>query len=275
VVDWALLEKQSNWIPERAGHHTKIIKNSIIKASALSRRLNTEIPSIWAVRGNTGAGKTYSISQDPQFFRALDEKGQPSGAINPDTFKAELKKETPSLTHAQLHTEGSALSYQYAETLGKEAIKATMIIDTRLAFHSDLKNSVLVPAKKRRGEALLLDIETPVITSINRVLTRSPTGEDPIVPLWAIKDGYFGIRAERNQILEEVKNNDTIQYFKLYITNEQGVQTLAAKKENGQYEVIPGMEDKVKEASEKPSEIEFNKLVNTVIDDKYIEEART
>lgn len=272
--NWDHIEIQSNWIPERAGLHTKIIETNLVKALALSKRLDTDRPSVWAVRGNTGAGKSYSIKNDEKFSRAMDENGEPSGAINPDTFKGALKKANPVLSHAQLHMEGSGLSYQFAQALSKEAVKATLIIDTRLAKHSDLKSSVLDSAKIRGGDAMLLDIEAPPLTSINRVFTRSPNGDDPIVPLWAIKDGYEQIRGERSQILNEVKGNDSIKYYKFYITDETGNQKLAAKKENGIFEIIPGMEEAVAKAQQKPEADEFNTLVNQVIDDNYIKNAK-
>lgn len=273
--NWSFLEKQSNWHPDRAQLHAKIIETNIIKSLALSRRLNTEKPSVWAVRGNTGAGKTYALSKDAVFSRSLDDQGQPSGAINTDNFKGTLKKATPQLTHAQLHKEGAALSFQYATSLAKEAIKATMIIDMRLAQNSQVKEEVIDRANMRSGDALLMDIETPITTSINRVLLRTAVGEDPIVPLIAIKQGYEDIKGERAALLSEVKMNDTIKYFMLYINDENGQQKLAAKKENGKYEVIPGMEEAVKRASERPTADQMDMIFNQKIDDAYINLAKS
>lgn len=273
--DWDFLKVQSNWVPERAGIHAKIIQTALIQAISLSKRLDTEKPSIWAVRGNTGSGKTYSIGNDSLFKKSLDEKGEPSGAINPDTFKGLLKKESPEISHAKLHKEGSTLSFQYAEALVKEAVHATMIIDTRLATHNDLEGSVLNPVTLKNGDALLLDIDTPIITSINRVLTRPADGDSPIVPLWAIKEGYEKIRSERSRVIDTVMNNDTVKYYKLYITDDQGKQQLAAKKEKGVFKIMAGMEKAVMHCKQKPEENEVDKIVDQVIDDNYIKAAKT
>ncbi len=271
--NWKFLETQSNWIPERAKLHAKIVETNMVKALALSRRLNTELPSVWAVRGNTGSGKTYSIAKDSEFERSLDENRMPSGAINPDTIKGLLKQQTPELSHEQLHMEGSALTFQYADALGNEAVHATMIIDMRLASKSQVDEEVIGRASKRQGEAMLMDIDTPLLTSINRVLVRSSQGDDPVVPLAAIRQGYEAVRNERAEILKKVKESDVVTYYKFYITDDNGVQALAAKKENGRFEVVAGMEDAVSKALEKPADGEVDALVDQVIDKAYVQKA--
>lgn len=271
--NWEFLEKQSNWIPERARLHAKIVEVNFIKALDLSRRLNTETPSVWAIRGNTGAGKTYTLTHDDDFSAALDEKGEVSGAINPDTFKGFLKNETPTISHVQIHKEGSALSYQYGQAIMQEALRATMIIDMRLVKYEHVRNEVIKQAEFKHGHAMLMDIDTPLVTSMNRVLVRTLEGEDPIVPLEVIKQGYEDLRSERSRVLKEVQENETIALYKFYITDESGKQRLAAKKENGTFQVVSGMEHALDVATKKPTEDEVDALINQVIDKNYIKAA--
>ena len=193
--DRNFLKNSSNWVPERTAFQAKIVANQLVLAAGLSKRLNHYVPSVWAVRGNTGSGKTTAVKNDPLFRQAIDDNGEMSGNLDPDIFKFYLKRKKISeknafLGNSQVHEEGVALFNAFKNGLKKDASNSSAIVEARLSTIEDFELNVLKPARKRHGEVLLLDIESPLLTSLNRVLARDPFGKDPCPPVSDIIKGY-------------------------------------------------------------------------------------
>lgn len=276
MTDSTYLANPVHWVAERVALHMHILSLEFIRALALSKRLNSETPSIWAVRGNTGVGKTYSISHEPLFKNALDENGHIKGSINPDYFKAFLKRSTAIhnrlfLVNNQVHFEGFELCNRYMHAMSTEKLKSSLIVDYTLTSIQQLKSHVLTPIRLRNGKAFLSDIDAPFLRSINRVFIRDPYGLDPCVILDAIKEGFLEARQRRREIIEIIKHDPRIDRYKLYVHDYNGIRRLAAEKKYGQF-IIHSQELLDLSCSVSSSE-DVDAQIKQVITKEYIDQA--
>ena len=271
----AFLDDPENWTKERQLVHEKIIAEELKKAKALSERLEDDDPTIYALRGNTAAGKSTRLRNDPTFQKAADEHGQPTGAINPDTYKEELKSEEvvfdhQNITHFQAHAEGSSLARAIKKRIAES--DSSMIIDQRLNESKDITD--LVNESTRTGKKLkFLDVDSPMEVSLARILNRKPGGADPLPPFEAVAEGYEGVRENRRALIEEVRNNPNILNYVLYVSDEKGNSVKVAEKVNGEFAIIAGQEELFATATNPDNSEEVARLGAQVIDDEYIASA--
>ncbi len=273
MEDFPYLQDPSHWVAKRKGLYAKLIANASIRTLALSKRLHPKAPSIWAVRGNSGSGKTYYLAHDRSLQHALDEKGSLSGSLNPDTFKACLKRISPftppHLVNNQVHEEGAALFARYQQALSQEALKLSLILDTRLLYVEDLKAHVIEPTRKRGGKAYLIDMDAPLLTSIHRMLIRDPFGKDPCVVLEAVIQGAVRMRENRLSIIEEVKKESLIKRYQLYHSGATGSTQLVAEKKKGTFKIL--MKESFKECVRPPSKEEIQQQIQQIISTEHID----
>ena len=166
-------------MPKRVDLQEKIREAEYQKAVALSKRLGDAVPTIYALRGNTAAGKSTALKGDELFEKAINPKtGEPSGAINPDTIKNSIRaqardaKGRNTMNDEQVYLEGSMLSKRSANDIlihKEKQTKSSMVIDKRLEDVTDIDN-ILKIAKGTGREVKILDIETPLEMSLIRVL---------------------------------------------------------------------------------------------------------
>lgn len=264
------LADPKNWVPERRRLHQEIIDAELQKAKDLASRLDKNV--IYALRGNTAAGKTTALRSNPLFSRA----GNTEGAINPDTYKASLKAADAepdgwqNVLHKQAHEEGSMLAKRIFETV-QQTEDASMIIDKRLSKEKNIKE--LLDVAEASGKKLkFLDVDAPLETSLIRVLGREPGGADPLVPFDAVAGGFSEVRSNRLAMLDAAEKNDSIETYTLYAPGPDGKPKLVASKEGGKIKVEPGMEDTFAQTvDERAAKQTVDALKDTVIDDAYIE----
>lgn len=269
----AFLDNPDNWVPERRALQQQIIDQEYAKTLALSARLGDPEPTVYALRGNTAAGKTTAIKKDELFRRALDEDGQPSGAINPDTYKTELKSSEvvngkQAVGHQQAHEEGSMIARKISGKIADS--ESSMVIDKRMNKAKNITE--LIALAERYGKGVkILDVDVPLETSLIRVLGRKIGGKDPTVPFDAVTEGFEGVRQNRAALIEQVINNPKIKDYALYVTDESGASIKAAQKVNGEFMVIEGQENAFQRATSKNTESTVVQMASTVIDEAYIE----
>lgn len=271
----AFLDNPDNWVPERVQLHETILADEFEKSVALSERLNDSSPIIYALRGNTAAGKSTSLRSNSEFAKT----GDTSGAINPDVYKGYLRIEDADIdytpTASQTHEEGSMLARRLKdmiETTKPPISEMSMIIDKRLNKGKNI-NELLETSDRLNRPIKLMDVEASLELSCLRVLTRAIASEDPAVPFSAITEGYEGIRQNRMALIQQVKNNPAIKEYALYVYDgEQNV--LVAEKKNGEFLVhnqnlyavaLDGNIQNINNTVEK--------VGSTIIDDTYIQNA--
>lgn len=272
----AFLDERSNWTEERQLLHEAIVAKEMEKAADLSRRLEDSESTIYALRGNTAAGKTTRVKGDPIFQRAIDTNGEPSGAINPDIYKEQLKSTEKvfgreQITHTQAHNEGSMLARRIKSEIAES--DSSMIIDQRLNEAKDVTE--LLKEAERTGKKLrFLDVDSPMETSLIRVLARRPGGADPLPPFGSVAEGYEGVRKNRQELVNAAINNPAVESYVLYVGNEKGESVKVAEKVDGQLKKIDGAESLYDQALSEDTESTVEQLRIQVIDEAYIARAR-
>lgn len=267
------LNNPENWVPERKALHEEIVEVEYAKALALSARLGDPEPTIYALRGNTASGKTRALRNNEIFRKALDEQGRPTGAINPDTYKSELKtlemvETRQTIGHQQAHEEGSMLARKISARIADS--ESSMVIDKRMNKARNITE--LIAFAEERGKGVkILDVDVPLETSLIRVLGRKIGGDDPTVPFDVVAEGFEGVRQNRGALIEQVIKNPKIKDYVLYGPDESVISIKVAQKVNGEFLVIEGQEEAFKRAVSKETESTVSKLAGTVINERYIE----
>ncbi len=264
--------KEKEWHPKRLSFQRQIISEKFDEALQLSRRINDTQPATYALRGNTASGKTRSLRVDPFFKRAVDIHGEVRGAINPDAIKSSLIQKNSQISHAQVHRESSVVTSHLVDDIMRQAPMSSVIIDKRLADKQDVYD-VISSSEARGTKAHFLDIDVPLEWSCLRVLTRSPQGEDPLVPFDAVAKGYKGIRQNRLDLIEKVQNSERVGMYKLYSKGD----LIAQKEEGKSLEVFPDQKESFNQLiNQKPEAIdqEINEVANRQLTGAYLEELR-
>jgi len=268
----SFLDNPENWVTERRALHEQIVNEEYRKAVALSERLDDPEPTIYALRGNTAAGKTTAVRNNEIFSKALDAKGQPSGAINPDTYKgglrsAEAVEGRQIVGHQQTHEEGSMLARKISEKITKS--ESSMVIDKRMNKEKNITE--LIKTAEGNGKKIkILDVDVPLEVSLVRVLGREIGGEDPTVPFGAVVEGFEGVRKNRASLLEQVANDPKIKDYVLMVADEKGNSVKVAEKVDGKLVILKGQEDAFQRAVDKGTESSVTEMAQTVIDDAYV-----
>lgn len=267
------LKVPAHWVPERTRLHLKETEKLLVGATTLSRRLNHFKPTLWAVRGKTAVGKGHALTQDSYFHKALDEKGQITGTLDPDPIKYNLQKENYTdrktfIVTNQSHSEGIAVYNNCKDDLLRNARNSSLVIQGRLSTIEEMEMNLFSPAKERDCDILLLDLESSFTTTINRILARDPFTE-PCPPLPELIKGNK--ESYQYRPIRVVRTNRRIKFYKLYITDSQGKSHLIAEKLGG---VFKTFSPKALEAScEVPSDQCLEKQLNKEITSQYIEDA--
>jgi hypothetical protein len=222
-----------NWLPERIRFIVSyVILPEFIKMRSCSEKLNYYPPRIYAVRGNTASFKTTILEQ---------KFGVKKGTLNPDNQKLILKIMTSRkrcLTNTQVHKEAT----QGPLSLYKEGVlqsrKYSLIIDTRLSMNEEFDELVMA-AKRREGSISLIDIDTPLYCSMERVLvSRNLFGAAPCVPSSAIRDGFIQIRNCRKGIIQTATQELSVNHYELLSVDQEGQITPVAEKNGSPLEII-------------------------------------
>lgn len=270
----AHLDDPESWIPERRQLQEAIFQEELAKAHALSERLGDERPTVYALRGNTAAGKTTAVRTSEAFAKALDEDGEPTGSINPDTYKTILKQaesegEVQTVSHFQSHEEGSMIARKINASLAES--ESSMVIDKRMSKDKNIVELIKLAESSGR-EVKILDVDVPLEISLVRVLERPVGGESPNVPFYAVAEGFSEIRTSRAGLLDTAANDEKITDYVLRVADSTGKSVEVARKVDGKMIYEPEHQDLlVQSVDAAGASAEIAKLADTKIDDKYIE----
>ena len=278
------LADRANWIPERLALQDEIVGKELGHAQALSDRLaaHGEKNVVYALRGNTAAGKTTAVKKNPELSQKVLVDGEARGAINPDPIKGQLvKAHEGRISTQQSHFEGSAMSQRVEkEMLSRPG--SSLVLDKRFAGRDDIPQLLKdIGARNLK----LIDLEVPLETSCVRVLTRKPGTADPLVPFGPVSAGFDGVRRHRQDLImgrqegaegqsfQGVIENPKITAYALYVADEKGQPVLVAEKRDGTWF---GPDTQAKQALfdkavlTDPTE-EATRVERTVIDDAFIQ----
>jgi Domain of unknown function (DUF4157)/Bacterial SH3 domain/Zeta toxin len=247
---WLALEEPKNWTSARQALHNELLSKAKLQSKAFAEAAKGEAPTIYAMRGNTAAGKSRAVKGNiPELETPVNATpNMPHRAVNPDNFKADLYKAQPevSLTSTQVHSESSTL----ASMLQKELVNmktsdgkmGSMLIDKRLASVADVQDYAAL-AKATGRKFNLYDVDAPLEVSLAGVLERKPGGIDPIPDFNIVGGGFTAVRSNRLQVIEFFEKNPTIGKYELFATTPQGAKVRVAVVENGKLRIEPSTKD--------------------------------
>ena len=216
-TEWNYLKKTDNWTPERQKIHLELLQKNYQSALGLSNRMPEK--TIVLMRGNTGVGKTSvlrgrSNSRYPEFaqkleeLNILDENGIPSGVLNPDDIKGQLrnfdkKDGKHSIAHHQLLREGAKITTEIETQLLKEG--KSMVLDKRFLTVKEVER---VLNNADGYDIILIDVDASLENSLARVKNRTFEGNDPIVERKEIEKGNDKMIDDREAVRNLPKINE-------------------------------------------------------------------
>ncbi len=269
------LDNPENWIPERREIHEVVVNQEYELAQQLSGRLDDAEPTVYTLRGNTAAGKTTAVRANPSFTKALDSHGEPSGSINPDTYKGilrnvEIEEGKHVVSWQQSHEEGSMIARSIQSRISDS--ESSMVIDKRMAKSKNI-DELMALAEKTGKKVKILDVDVPLELSLVRVIGRRVDGNAPTVPFDAIAEGFRDIRKSRAQLLQRAKEESGITEYVLMAAGEDGRSVEVARKVGeGEISIPEATNDLFQQTVDSQTiEQTIQQLAETVITEEYID----
>ena len=238
---WKFLENPSNWTPERQALHNVLIKKASADAQAFANAAQSSEPTIFAMRGNTAAGKSRAIKGNIAELESPINatKDLRHRAVNPDNFKVDLAEAATGVkpTSSQTHSESSMLASRLEIELRNLKVAdgtdiGSILIDKRLATMSEVEKYALM-ARETGRKLNVYDVDAPLEVSLAGVLERVPGGNDPLPPYDVVADGFRAVRSERADVIEFFENNPRLGSYELYATKPNGDKVKVAEVGNG------------------------------------------
>ncbi|MEC8026015.1 MAG: zeta toxin family protein, partial [Myxococcota bacterium] len=273
-TSWAKLSDPESWVPERRQLHDRLIDRAKQDSRAFAEAMSDHPDTIYAMRGNTAAGKTRAIrSNIPELADAIDTTGNsPHRAINPDNFKLDLIRHDQdthgvSNSHQQVHVESSTLAWRLKGELMDTP--GSLLVDKRLGNFEDVQG--LMQNAQRTGRKFnVYDVDAPLEMSLIGVLMRKPGGADPIPPFSVVAEGGFVPAREnrrRSMALFEGPEGASVGKYEVFGTTADGRKIRVAEVVNG--ERIIHDREAYSRMQENP-QLEVDRLRGETIDDAVI-----
>lgn len=237
IKDRAYLQNPNNWIPERVCFQYTILAKLIIHAAEKQRHQNLENIVLNVVRGGTAFGKSYAMENDKIFRNSKRIE------LDPDVVKYLLKiiqivHRLTSLKNTQVHDEGIILYNKFKEIMFSPRIQARLSIEGRFSTPEEIELNVLGPARKKGWKVAMMDIHhESIVLSGHRTLVRDPEGRDPCPPLVDIIKGFCESILYRKRLIEVVRNDDTVQFYRLCMDDVYGRRIVVAEKIQGDFKI--------------------------------------
>jgi len=236
---WGYKDDPSHWLPERQKLHNDLLAKAKVDAQKFGDAAPKGEPTLYAMRGNTAAGKTRAVSSNvPELAPAMAAtKDANFRAVNPDAFKPELMK--GGLTSSQVHPESSMLADRMQDQLRDMKTSdgtqvASILIDKRLAGTGDV-DAYAQMAKDTGRKFVLYDVDAPLESSLIGVLERQPGGTDPLPPFDIVASGFKGIHENRLPVIQKFISGQIKGEYYLYGTRANGERVLIGQVRGNDY----------------------------------------
>lgn len=234
----------AHWRPERRVLHERLIGEATTGALKFAEVVEQakQPPTLFALRGNTAAGKTsMAKNAHPVMADALKASGG-EGVINPDIFKRPLRENSgpAKLNTEHVHEESSMLALRLEAELKtmktQSGLPASMLVDRRLA-EMEKVDRCLNLAEQTGRKVELCDIDAPLERSLAGVLMRKPEGDDPVPPFRIVANGFTGVRGNRLDVIDKLIAKPELGGYQLFGTAEDGSRVKVASVERGELSI--------------------------------------
>ncbi len=238
-------------VPSRKALHGYIATMNLLMLQWSSNFLDT----ILGVGGNSAAGKTTLT------------KGHT--VVSVDKWKYLLRRGTEIL-NSQVNTEGANRFNAFLKFIIEETdLKYTL--DLRFLEPKFVMDNIIEPARLRGGDCgKMIYLIRPLKTSLLRMLTRSPYGEEAAQETWIVTSGYKAMHANFAAIINLMNSEEALSHYDIYFKLGLADECIARKRE-GEIEILnPELFEKCKIV---PTDEEIKLIEETVITNQMIEEA--
>ena len=236
---WQYKNDPSHWSAQRQALHEKLLAQAKADALAFADAAPKGEPTLYAMRGNTAAGKTRAVANNvPDLANTMKvTSNMGKRAVNPDAFKQQLMTaDGQNLTSSQVHAESSMLADRFQQemldTKGADGKPVSMLIDKRLATLGDVQGYAQL-AKATGRKFVLYDVEAPLEASLAGVLERQPGGADPLPPFEVVANGFKAIHENRAGVVALFQSDATLGSYELFGTKPTGERVPVATVKNG------------------------------------------
>ncbi|HEV2608626.1 MAG TPA: XopAJ/AvrRxo1 family type III secretion system effector zeta toxin [Noviherbaspirillum sp.] len=270
---WDYLHHPENWVPERRRLQETLLADAVRNALSFAEAVvdSGRPPAVFALRGNTAAGKTSTVKKTmPMLADALEKCA--NGAVNPDMFKPRLRAQGGvRLSMSAVHTESCVLADRLMEKLiplkTVDGSPASILIDKRLAEKESVAKYVSLATTTDR-QVLLSDIDAPLEKSLARVLARSPSGDHPVPPFSAVSEGFTNVRTNRAAVVDLFVKRPELAQYQLIGTARTGEHVKVAAVEHGDLTIEHG--DLYSELIKPPADVP-ERMARERIDERTID----
>ena len=240
----AALMNPANWTPARQALHEALLDKAVKDCQAFADAAQKGEPTVFAMRGNTAAGKTRAVkSSVPELAEPLAKlaKLEPEvihKTINPDDFKVQLARATDApVNSGQVHEESSILAKKLEQRVrdiktsdGKET--GSLLIDKRLGTPESVEEYAAL-AKGTGREFKLCDVDAPFENSLIGVLERRPNDGSPLPHYGIVSEGFEESRGNRAAVVKHFQDHPELAKYELFGTTPQGTQVKVAEVVSG------------------------------------------
>jgi hypothetical protein len=275
----AFTDASGDWLPSRKALHDRLVARAVEDAQAFAQAMKDGDPALYAMRGNTAAGKTRTVKSGhiPELEGAVRSTDNlRHRAINPDNFKLDLMEADAAAfggqpTHSQVHAESSHLAQRLQQELfalrGDDGSPSSVLVDQRLGRTSDVDR--LANVARGTGRKLnVYDVDAELEASLTGVLGRKQGGADPIPPFSVVAEGGFGpARRNRLEVIQRFIEDPELGKYQLFATRANGDKVAVARVEGGELTVL---DDALFTRLTTDPRVEISRLADTVIDDTVI-----
>ncbi len=298
-------------LSERKGLQDEILAESMDAAKKLSQTISEKLPSglegpvLIVLKGNSASGKSSSIRNGGGALswitdavktnsdaRANEAKSTVSkdrignwkfdGIINPDALKRPLRTtsgdgKSEKLTHTQVFSEGGMLASVLTDCVMKQGLNT--IVDKRFCTLSEVSTIVDSAVQNGYKSIVMVDIDAHGATSVDRIHGlngRTQNGDDPIVPIPDIIDGFTLTRRDRKEVISYLEKTQrekgvTIRYSLISnngTTDAPGKPEVIAEMRTDGIQPVEGKEDRYTELTTPLAEGEDVKIIKKIQDKK-------
>ncbi|HUH02889.1 MAG TPA: zeta toxin family protein, partial [Kofleriaceae bacterium] len=234
---WDFVADPANWTSERQALHRRLLDQATADAMAFADA--SEPGTLFAMRGNTGAGKSRATAEVTEMQPGREAAdGRLHANVNPDNFKVDLVgADGVPVTSSQVHVESSMLAQrlqtQLAGTTDADGNPVSFVVDKRLGSTGDV--SELAEIARTTGRQLhLMDVDAPLEFSLVGVLMRTPGGDSPIPPFDVIGSGGMQpARENRLDVMQMFIAEPSLGRYQLSGTEPSGAKVPVAEVVNG------------------------------------------
>ena len=218
-----------NWKPERRVLHDKLVAEAKKEARAFADAAKEGEPTVFAMRGNTAAGKSRSMADIPELKGPLAATERlKMRSINPDNFKPGLVEGTPGakLSTQQVHFESAMLAKRLeAELKGLQTVDGkpgSMLVDKRLLMPKDVVEYATL-ARSTGRKFKLYDVDAPLESSMAGVLDRDVRDlGNPRPRFETVADGFRDARKHRGSIISMFEGDARLGTYELFAITADG-----------------------------------------------------